>query len=72
MWQNPWLDPRNGGFQPIQAMLSIASSRRRAAGPASPFSPARTICSRVRSPAGAADGACPAPAVMEVDTAALA
>ena len=25
IWKNPWLDPRNGGFQPIQAMLSIAS-----------------------------------------------
>ena len=25
IWLDPWLDPRNGGFQPIQSMLSIAS-----------------------------------------------
>ena len=25
IWKNPWLDPKNGGFQPIQSMLSIAS-----------------------------------------------
>lgn len=25
IWLDPWLDPQNGGFQPIQSMLSIAS-----------------------------------------------
>ena len=25
IWKNPWLDPRNGGFQPIQSMTSIGS-----------------------------------------------
>ena len=25
IWLDPWLDPKDGGFQPIQAMLSIAS-----------------------------------------------
>ncbi len=25
IWLDPWLDPRNNGFQPIQSMLSIAS-----------------------------------------------
>lgn len=25
IWLDPWLDPQKGGFQPIQAMLSIAS-----------------------------------------------
>ena len=25
IWLDPWLDPKNGGFQPIQSMYSIAS-----------------------------------------------
>ena len=25
IWLDPWLDPRDGGFQPIQSLLSIAS-----------------------------------------------
>ena len=52
------------------SMGAAVSSSFRAAGPASPFSPASTICSSVRSPPDGA-AAWAAPAVTVVDTVAL-